>query len=75
MELTPEQKKATRFWFREERPSAGHFKTILARLCIRNLRQNPKLDKNEKLFSLLYDGLDTFIDLWGCDCEESYYAM
>ena len=39
--------------------------TVLARLCIRNLRLNPKLAVNGDLHSLLFDGMDTFIDLWG----------
>ena len=50
----------------------GHFSTILARLCIRNLRHNPKLDVKHELFDLLFDEMQTFIDLWGVNQEDAF---
>ena len=72
VELKEEQKQEVKRFFDNERKSIDHLSTILARLCIRNLRHNPKLDVALELYNLLFDEYQTFIDLWGVNQEDSF---
>ena len=69
LELNKEQKIEAKKFYSQEQKYIGQLMTVLARLCIRNLRHNPKLAVNGDLHSLLFDGQDTFIDLWGVGQE------
>ena len=49
--------------------SISELVSVLARLCIRNMRANSTLSQGSELYETLFDQIGTFEDLWGIDQE------
>lgn len=49
-ELTKEQMNETKTFFNCEKKFIPQFNSVVARLCIRNLRDTPRIDQNLSLY-------------------------